>query len=256
MTEVWSDAADALADRIAAHSDSISPHALGCALLREDSHTTTLRADEVSALVEASLADGAMLAEQVGQRWGNEPDAIAAGNAIPIADIEADGGYGTTLVFAQYRTRPIGIELYRPVIDALDQRLQQSRLGRALGVDRTRAVFLAHELYHHFDEARVRPLCARHRLPLLRLGWLRLSVAVPGMREIAAGAFAQHLLRLRFHPRLLDIAAVALWRQPALEQALRRRERATPRRSARGQRPVRCPPASPSAPAARDGCPR
>ncbi len=79
-----------------------------------------------------------------------------------------------------------------------------------------RAVFLAHELYHHFDEARVRPLCARHRLPLLRLGWLRLSVAVPGMREIAAGAFAQHLLGLHFHPRLLDIAAVTLWRQPAL----------------------------------------
>ncbi len=51
-------------------------------------------------------------------------------------------------------------------------------------------------------------LCSRHRVPVLRLGRLRVTAAVAGMREIAAGAFAQRLLGLRFHPRLLDVAAV------------------------------------------------
>ena len=133
---------------------------------------------------------------------------IAAANGIPVEDSEADAGYGTTIVFAQYRARPLGIDLYRPAIDALERRLQQSCLGRLLGIESTRAVFLAHELYHHFDEARPQTLCSRHRVPVLRIGRLRVTAAVTGMREIAAGAFAQRLLGLRFHPRLLDVATV------------------------------------------------
>ncbi len=168
---------------------------------------------EISKLVEAALADGAALAEQVRQRWGDNADGIAAANCVPVEDSEADAGYGTTIVFAKYRTRPLGIVLYRPAIDALDRRLQQSALGRLLGIESVRAVFLAHELYHHFDETRAETLCSRHRVPVLRLGRLRLTAAMAGMREIAAGAFAQCLLGLRFHPRLLDIAAVC-WQRP------------------------------------------
>ena len=215
MTECPSDAASALADLIAAQSDSISPHALGCALLREDPHAAALGAGEISDLVEAALVDGAALAEQIKQQWGDDPDRIAAANDIPVEDSEADAGYGTTIVYAEYRTRPLGIVLYRPAIDALDRRLQQSCLGRLLGIENTRAVFLAHELYHHFDETREQPLCSRHRVPVLRLGRLRVTAAVAGMREIAAGAFAQRLLGLRFHPRLLDVAAV-FWQRPEL----------------------------------------
>ena len=174
-----------------------------------------LGAGEISNLVEAALVDGAALAEQIKQQYGDDPDRIAALNEIPVEDSEADAGYGTTIVYAEYRTRPLGIVLFRPAIDALDRRLQQSCLGRLLGIENARAVFLAHELYHHFDETREQPLCSRHRVPVLRLGRLRVTAAVAGMREIAAGAFAQRLLGLSFHPRLLDVAAV-LWQRPEL----------------------------------------
>jgi hypothetical protein len=222
MTEFTRDAASVLADLIATLTESTTAHALGCALLREDRHAATLRAADVSNLVEAALADGVTLAEQIAQRWGGNPDKIAAANGIPVEDSEADAGYGTTIVFAQYWTRPLGIILYGPAIDALDRRLQASCLGRLLGIDSTRAVFLAHELYHHFDETRAQTLCSRHRVPVLRLGRLRLTAAVAGMREVAAGAFAQYLLGLRFHPRLLDVAAV-LWHRPELAGRMMRR---------------------------------
>lgn len=208
MTGLSSVAANVLVDLIAAQADCVTPHALGCALLREDPPVARLGATDVSKLVDAALADGARLGEQISQRWGDDPDGIAAANRIPVEDSEGDAGYGTTIVFAQYRTRPLGIVLCRPVIDALDRYLQQSCLGRLLGIDGPRAVFLAHELYHHFDEARAQPLCSRHCVPVLQLGRLRLTAAAAGMRELAAGAFAQRLLRLRFHPRLLDVAAV------------------------------------------------
>ncbi len=213
MTECPSDAASTLADLVAAQSGSTTPHALGYALLREHPHAAALQTSEVSSLVEAALVDGAALAGKIKQQWGDDPDRIAAANAVPVEDSQADAGYGTTVVYAEYRTRPLGIVLYRPAIDALDRRLQQSCLGRLLGIENTRAVFLAHELYHHFDEAREQPLCSRHRVPVLRLGRLRVTTAIAGMREIAAGSFAQRVLGLRFHPRLLDVAAV-LWHRP------------------------------------------
>ena len=196
---------------IAARSGSLTPLALGRGLLREDPHAARLSDGEVCLLVEAAFADGNALAEHAIERWGGDPERIAGANAVPVQDSEADGGYGTTLVFAEYRSRPLGIVLYRPVIDALERWLQRLPLGRLLGLDSLRGVFLAHELYHHFDEARPRALPDRHRVPVLRLGPLRLTAAVAAMREVAAGAFAQRLLCLRHHPRLLDLAA-ACWK--------------------------------------------
>jgi len=183
------------------------PRALGRALLREDRLAASLSLWELRALTDAALIDGSLLADEVGRRWGGDPDAVAAASAIPVEDAETDAGYGTTVVFAQYRTRPLGIVLYRPAIAALDRQLRAFRPSGWLGVDGTRRVFLAHELYHHFDEERTAPLCSRHRVPVLRLGPLRVSAPLTGMREIAAGAFAQRLLRLPFHPRALDAVA-------------------------------------------------
>lgn len=187
-------------------------HALGCALLREDRLAASLSEREMRALTDTALSDGAALAGAVGHRWGRDPDAIAAANRIPVEDAATDAGYGTTIVFAQYRTRPLGIVLYRPAIDALDRRLAVRPLPGSFGCGGTRGVFLAHELYHHFDESRAAPLCRRHRVAALRLGPLRVRAPLAGLREIAAGAFAQRLLDLPFHPRALDLVAVRLRR--------------------------------------------
>jgi hypothetical protein len=226
-----------LADLIAARSESTTPLALGRGLLREDPRAAALSGRDVCALVEAALADGTALAERAIERWGGDPEQIARANSVPVENSEADAGYGTTMVFAEYRARPVGIVLYRPIIDALERWLQRSRLASLLGIECTRSVFLAHELYHHFDETRAQALCSRHRLPVLRLGPLRLTATVAGLREVAAGAFAQRLLGLRFHPRLLDIAAVC-WHR--LEGARR-----SPRGDALTAGPTLCRPSMP-----------
>jgi hypothetical protein len=187
-------------------------HALGCALLREDRLAASLSAGEVHALTGAALIHGADLADKVARRWSRDPDAIAAANRIAVEDVETDASYGTTIVFAQYRSRPLGIVLHRPAIERLDTQLSASGV-QALWGGNTRGVFLAHELFHHFDEALVAPLCRRHRVPVLRLGPLRITAPLAGLREIAAGAFAQYLLRLPFHPRVLDVIAASGFRR-------------------------------------------
>lgn len=185
----------------------LDPHALGCALLREDRLAAALAARELGALTDAALADGATLADQVRRCWGSDPHAIAAAHDVPVEDAETDAGYGTTIVFAEYRTRPPGIVLHLPAIEALDRCVRACGLSELFASEGTRNVFLAHELYHHFDEGRAAPLRSRHRVAVLRLGPLQVSAPLAGMREIAAGAFAQRLLRLPFHPRALDVVA-------------------------------------------------
>jgi len=60
----------------------------------------------------------------------------------------------------------------------------------------------------------MRDATRRAAAAVLRLGRLRVSVPLAGLREIAAGAFAQRLLRVPFHPRALDLVAARM-RQPA-----------------------------------------
>jgi hypothetical protein len=92
------------------------------------------------------------------------------------------------VVFADYMPRPPRIRLFRPAIAALDRRLADYPESLAEG---TRPIFLAHELFHHWEELHPgRALLRLHR-----------DRRLP---EIAAGAFAQELLGLRCHPEQLD----------------------------------------------------
>ena len=66
-------------------------------------------------------------------------------------------------------------------------------------------VFLAHELYHHLARSAPRPPFSRaYRVTLLQLGRWRWTSRIASLEEIAAGAFAQSLLGMKFHPRLIE----------------------------------------------------
>jgi hypothetical protein len=70
-------------------------------------------------------------------------------------------------------------------------------------------MLIAHELYHHLDATGPAPLLARrHRVTLLALGRWRWTSGLTSLSEIAAGAFAQRLLSLRWHARFFDLITV------------------------------------------------
>jgi hypothetical protein len=155
--------------------------------------------------VEFALEDACALAARVGRDWGSEPFAIAAGCALPVAQSEAEAGYGSTVIYAEYAVRTRAITLYMPAIRRLDARLAVD-CGPHLGVTQTAPIFLAHELYHHFDCLRgAGALLRRRRVSVLKLGRWSWTAGLNVLCEIAAGAFAQQLLGLRFHPRLFDV---------------------------------------------------
>jgi hypothetical protein len=182
-----------------------TPIALGLAALRSDVQFHRIPETERGELVEQALQDGWCLAQHASQQWGSDPFVVAARCQVPIVESHSERGFGSTVIYAEYAVSPPSITLYAPAIRRLDALVAtQSRFD--LGIERTAPVFLAHELYHHFDCMRGKEaLIHRHRVSVVKLGRWTWTAGLSTLPEIAASAFAQQLLGLAFHPKLLDV---------------------------------------------------
>ena len=177
------------------------PQALGLLQLREDPQYPRIPPDRRAALVEAALDDGRVMADRIREQRGQDPAAIAAYSNVPVIQSADDAGYGSVIVYAEYVARPPSITLYIPAIRRLDRLVAE----RDVPMGSSLPIFLAHELYHHFDCLRGKArLSRRHAVRILSVGAWHWTSGLSSLSEIAAGAFAQRLLGLPFHPRLLD----------------------------------------------------
>jgi hypothetical protein len=199
-----------LTDSVAA-----SPQALGLAMLRDDPHGLRLdRASQLAAVSDA-LADGAATAADLKARFPVlTPQQIARELRVPVETTDDDPMVGSIWRFAEYRSRPPCIVLYSRGIAPLEATLVDGLATELLGQATLQDVFVAHELYHHAEAIRSEvPIARRYRPTLFRIGKWRWRTGVPALAEIAAGAFAQRLLDLPHHPKVLDFIAVDVIRQ-------------------------------------------
>ena len=178
---------------------------LGLLQLRNDPQYPRIPAERRAALVEAALDDGRSLADRTRDLWGDVPAIIAARCDVPIIRVEDDAGFGSVVVYADYTPLTPSITLYLPAIRRLD-RLIAGHSAQACAIGSTVPIFLAHELYHHFDCLRGSDrLSRRHAVKIFGIGRWHWTSGLSSLAEIAAGAFAQQLLGLPFHPKLLDL---------------------------------------------------
>jgi hypothetical protein len=115
------------------------------------------------------------------QKWGTDPDVIARCLGLPVIESQADGGYGTTVVYAEYRGMPARIVLYPAVLARIDKVLGREGLGELTGLSAARPVYLAHELYHHCDLARV--LNRRHGIGIHSAALLLVAAGCATLRQ-------------------------------------------------------------------------
>ena len=204
------DAAGGTGIALPAVTPALSAHALGLMRLRADPQYARIPERDRPALVDAALEDGASWADAVRVRWGTQPSVVARRCDVPVIDSDAESGYGSVIVFAEYATRPPCVTLYRRAIARLNRVLAQTAVCAPLGIEDAGPALLAHELYHHFDCTSDRePLARRHRVEIFALARWRWTSGLTSLAEIAAGAFAQRLLGLRFHPALFELLAGA-----------------------------------------------
>ena len=187
-----------------------SPRALGLAMLEADPHAWRLDRSAQLAAVSDALADGATTARNLRDRFaGLDPRGIALRLGLTVEVTDDDPLVGSIWRFAEYRPRPPGIRLYDRGLAALDDAVCGSLAKRWLGSATPQDVFIAHELYHHAEASRTDvPIARRHLATLFRVGSWHWRTGIAALAEIAAGAFAQSLLNLPYHPRVLDFAAL------------------------------------------------
>jgi hypothetical protein len=190
-----------------------SPETLARAMLEADPHGWRLDRPTQSAAVAEALADGAKIAADLRARFpGLAAQAIARELGVSVEETGDDPRVGSLWRFAEYRQRPPRVVLYRRGLAPLDRAIVGVLAERLLGRATPQDVFVAHELYHHAEATRSdTPIARRYRPTVFRIGGLHWRTGIAALSEIAAGAFAQSLLDLPCHPRVLDyIAADAI----------------------------------------------
>jgi hypothetical protein len=185
-----------------------SPETLGLSMLRTDLHAARLDDRTQRAAVSDALADGMATAEAMRRSFpGLTPQDIARELHVPVVAIDDDPMVGSIWRFAEYRQRPPRIVLYTRGLAPLEQALDNDLAMRLLRRATTQDVFVAHELYHHAEAVRPEvPIARRHQATLLQIGKWRWRTGLAALSEIAAGSFAQALLDLPCHPKVLDYA--------------------------------------------------
>jgi len=187
-----------------------SPDSLGLSMLEADVHASRLDRRTRLAAVSAALADGAATAGNLRERFpGCTPEELARALGVPVEVTDDDPLVGSIWRFAEYRPRPPRIMLYSRGLAPLEDELNGAMATRLLGRATPRDVYIAHELYHHAEAVRTKtPIAQRYRATLFRIGNWHWRTGIAALAEIAAGAFAQSLLELPCHPRVLDLVAV------------------------------------------------
>jgi hypothetical protein len=181
-------------------------------MLKSDLHAARLDDRAQVAAVSDALADGVATAKDMRHRFPRlTPCEIADELQVPVETTDDDPMVGSIWRFAEYRPQPARILLYTRGLTPLERALAGSLARRLLGEATTQDVFVAHELYHHAETIRAEtPIARRHQATLLRIGQWRWRTGIATLSEIAAGSFAQALLDLPCHPRVLDYLAAPL----------------------------------------------
>jgi hypothetical protein len=179
-------------------------------MLEADPHAWRLDHAAQLAAVSDALADGAATADSLRDRFTSiDPREIARELGLTVEVTDDDPLVGSLWRFAEYQPRPPGIRLYDRGLAALGYAVSGSLAKRLLGSATPQDVFIAHELYHHAEA--IGPgvsITRRHQATLFRIGSWHWRSGIAALAEIAAGAFAQSLLDLPYHPRVLDFVAL------------------------------------------------
>jgi len=183
--------------------------AITLGLLRGDPLYRYIVPGAARALVAAAMSEGRSRAAWMKNLYGRDVMKIAQRLSVPIHESDQEGGWSGTVVFAEYQSKPVSITLYRPAIDRVERLLREVGMDIWLRSADLQAVFIAHELYHHLDSSSMATALSRqHRVQLLRIGPWCWRGGLASLDEIGAGAFAQVLLDLPRHPRILDMLCI------------------------------------------------
>ncbi len=176
--------------------------------LSEDPYFYRLTPEKAGEAVEFALKVGASAANAAGEKWGRDPEQIAAALNLPIIKSTDAARSGQAVLFSEYGDKPPTIILHTHSIDEVNRIIREHALADLLGLEDVGRVHLTHEIYHHLEAEKLVPGTTSIRIQTLALGPIHLSSGLPSLCEIAADQFAKTVLGLKLPPRALSFITV------------------------------------------------
>ncbi len=176
--------------------------------LQEDPFFHRLRPEMRGEALDFGLASGREAADQAREKYGCDPEGMAAALGVSVARSEERPQAGPLVHFSEYREKPPRITLYRFSMAEANQLILENQLEDLLGIGDVEPLHLTHELYHHLEAAKLIPGASRFRMESFRLGPLRFRTGLPSLSEIAADRFAAGVLKLRVPPKATQLITI------------------------------------------------
>ncbi len=176
--------------------------------LSEDPFYGRVREDEAPRAVEFALDAGRMAAEMSAERWGRDPEAVAAALGVPVERNPEPARAGAKVFMSEYGDRPPKITLHMDSLGRVNEQIEALGLEELLGLSDVVPAHIAHELYHHMEIKQLVAGTAPFRIDSLKVGPLRLQTGLCSLSEIAADSFARALLEMRVCPGALQFITV------------------------------------------------
>jgi hypothetical protein len=169
--------------------------AWGLVLLASDRTGRRLAPDRRAAAVRDALTAGTDAARRCRVNGGADLQRLVTQLGVEVVWSDESPVLGALLRIAEYQPRPPTIRLFTESVATI------AAAERSLAVA---DIYTAHELFHHLEATTLGPASDLARVTLARLGRWRWESGVRALSEVAAHAFAQHLLDLPVFPGGLD----------------------------------------------------
>jgi hypothetical protein len=177
-------------------------------LILQDDPMLRRLGDRVDEAIAYGVAAGRQAAEATARQYGRDPVGVAAALGVAVSEDEDEAKAGTRVHLSEYGDRPPSILLHMASLRAAREMIDREGLAPLLGLSDPVPTHLAHELYHHLDAKRLTPGTKGFRITTLRLGPLNFDSGLPSLSEISADSFAQSLLNLASHPKVLHFLII------------------------------------------------
>ena len=121
--------------------------------------------------------------------------------SIGFVKSSSDNDFEIVKLRGKYDSDEKTIILYDLSIKKLEKALIDSKVGLELSYDEIKEMQVAHELYHYLEDKEIGATC--EKLENVRI-FLTKKYPVMKTSDIAAHIFCKELLKLPYHPKILD----------------------------------------------------
>ncbi|MEA4912095.1 MAG: hypothetical protein VB092_05720 [Oscillospiraceae bacterium] len=173
-------------------------------LFSQDPMFGRVPAQQRAELIARAVEEGVRAAREM-RPAGFDGDMEALCEKLDV-EIREEASYGTDdyILFASF-TEPRLVTLYTGNLDKLEVFLEDNAVAGMPDARGARALLLAHELYHFYEQQHPDCFSEVYRFESHALGFIKLHARLVSLSEIAAMAFAKELTGAAVHPCVLNV---------------------------------------------------